>query len=216
MTTEKDALEREITGEAVTVRLNGMDYPLSFPAHNVALYTLETQKLNCRRAKTASDAGRARFSLAETRELKAEYRRLANELDQFKDDPDQFGILMEELIVIRVRLDEEAGTGDSLFQLINWWKIRDSDPERTVLALWAALHAEQSSGRWESPFTVAQLEKLVDMSNVKSVLVAIATALHQHMPQVKDDAVPNAKGPGANAPAEANEKALEEEKTMVH
>lgn len=197
----KDVLQREIVGEPVTVSLGGKDYELAYSIFAVSLYKQETAKLNVRRAKEAQDAGRAKLSPAEVRELRTRYNRLIDER-QGKSNA-ELAVLHEELVGLRVQLDEEAGTGDSLFQYVNWWKIRDEDPDRILLALWAGLHQERADEKWESPFTLGQLRKLVDFSNVGPVAISIGKALFAYMPKVKEkDKSPNGRGPDREMPAE--------------
>ena len=180
-----DIIDQEIFGEPVSVRIGNDSYPLSFPMYAIALYKQETAKLNCRRAKAAEEAGRARLTPAEVREMKRRYRKLFDEADR------EFFEVADEAVAIRTRLDEEAGIGDSLIQMVNWWKIREDDPERIVLALWSALHHEES-GAWKSPLSVSQLNLLLDFSNVGEIIEAITKALIQYMPK-KKEARPNAE-----------------------
>lgn len=216
MNAEKDVLEKEITGDTVRARLGDKDYPLAFPNHNVALYSQETAKLNCRRAKAAKESGRPELSSKELRSMRVTLQRLHDERyelqERFRatreeDRPSkaelfaEISATAEEMISIDIRLSEEVGTGDSLFKLINWWKIRDDDPERVLLALWCGLHVEVSEGKWAAPFTVKQLDKLVDFSNVVYLLTQITLALAQHMPKVEDSKLPKGEGPAPAAPA---------------
>lgn len=180
-----DIIEREMLGEPVTVSIGQESYVLAFPMYAITLYKRETAKLNCRRAKAAEEAGRARLTYAETRDMKRRYRKL------FDDSDGEFLEVADEAVAIRTRLDEEAGIGDSLIQLVNWWKIREDDPERIVLALWAALHEEQADGSWKAPLSLAQLNALLDFSNVGPIIEAITKALLQYMPKRKE-ARPNA------------------------
>jgi hypothetical protein len=180
-----DIIDREILGEPVTVRIGTEDYPLAFPMYAIALYKQETAKLNCRRAREAESAGRPRLTPAEVREMKRRYRKLFDEQDR------EFFEVADEAVAIRTRLDEEAGIGDSLIQMVNWWKIREDDPERIVLALWAALHREES-GTWKSPLSIAQLNLLLDFSNISQIIEGITKALIQYMPKRKE-ARPNAE-----------------------
>jgi len=182
-----DVLEREILGEPVSITLAGETYPLAFPMFAVVLYKQETAKLNCRRAKSAEDNGRARLLPAELRQLKNRYRDIVDNLEDQTDFLQQ----MEESVALRIRIDEETGNGDSLLQLINWWKIREEDPERIVLAVWAGLHQQKEDGSWQAPLAVSQLHKLIDFSNVAPVLQAITRSLMRYMPRRKE-ASPNA------------------------
>jgi hypothetical protein len=185
-----DVLDREILGEPITVTLAGAAYPVAFPMFAVTLYKQETAKLNCRRAKAAEEAGRARLTAIELRDLKRRYRALVDAMDG--DASDEFAGQMEEAVVLRCRIDEETGNGDSLLQLINWWKIREEDPERIVLALWAGLHQQESDDSWKSPVAIAHLNKLIDFSNVGPIVQAITRALMAYMPKRKE-ASPNAE-----------------------
>lgn len=207
---QKDVLEREITGNAVFVSLGDKDYPLTFPIHNVTLYGQETAKLNCRRAKEARDAGRPVLSKQEARAMRVTFHKLGDERlakqAEFRRAEGQAAAdlisdlqaISEEMVAIDVRLCEEVGTGDSLFKVINWWKIRDDDPERSKLAVWCGLHAEVAEGKWESPFSLAQLDKLVDFSNISEVLAKVTLSLAQYLPRTDTD-----KGPKAERPVDA-------------
>lgn len=179
--TQRDILDREITGE-ISITLGDKTYPIGFPIYAVAVYKQETAKLNCRRAREAAEAGRPRLTADETREMRKAYRKAVAELEG--KDAAEFTAIMEEIIEMRARLDEEAGTGDSLFQLVNWWKIHEADPERVLLALWSGLHQEEGD-TWRPPLSIAQLRKLVDARNIGYVLTTITKALSAYMPRVE-------------------------------
>lgn len=195
---DKDVLEREITGSDVRVRLGDRDYPLTFPNHNVAVYAKATASLNCRRGKAALDAGRAKLSQKEIRSQRIAFTKLAGErYDKHLEYRDAEGeakaaayfelqAIADEMIAIDSRLAEENGTGESLFKIINWWKIRDDDPERIALALWAGLHVEIADGKWQAPLSVGQIDKLLDLSNIVEVISKITVALGQYLPKVDD------------------------------
>lgn len=206
----KTVVEQEIVGSPVTVKLSGRDYPIAFPMFAIALYRQETARLNARRAKEAEESGRPRLTPAELSELRSRYNRL---FQSRRTKPvEDLAAIMDEIVALRVRLDEEAGTGDSLLQYVNWWKIRDEDPDRILLALWAGLHQEQEDEDWKSPLTLRQLKKLVDFSNVGDVLVAIGKALAANMPkiQAEESASKNAGGPDRKMPADTESEEVAE------
>jgi len=185
-----DVLDREITGEPITVMLAGESYPLAFPMFAVTLYKQETAKLNCSRARTAEEAGRAKLNPNELRDMKRRFRAIVDSMSGDYDQSGEFAGQMEEAVALRCRIDEETGNGDSLLQLINWWKIREEDPERIILALWAGLHQQKEDQTWASPIALSHLNKLVDFSNVGPIIQAITRALMAYMPKRKE-ASPN-------------------------
>lgn len=193
-------LEQEIIGsEPVTVTLADTEYPLAFPMFACALYKRETAKLD--RARRDS---MPHLSKDELRELRGNRRQILRQADVLQErmkaaakenpeepsDPDTFAEfyqLLDEAMEIRRRLDEEAAAGDSLFLEANWFKIAPSDPERVLLALWAGLHRPHTwiqnhvaNEEWRAPFTLAQLEKLVDPANAEEVVDQIGAALRQY------------------------------------
>jgi hypothetical protein len=89
-------------------------------------------------------------------------------------------------------------TGDSLFIAENFKKIDlGEDPERWLACLWAGLHS-QDKGEWRAPFTIDDLQGMIDFSNAGEVSVAMAKALTQSMPKPrKEDSRPNADAPAA-------------------
>jgi hypothetical protein len=89
-------------------------------------------------------------------------------------------------------------TGDSLFLGGSFKKIDlGADPERWLACLWAGLHSQNLKGDWHAPFSLPQLEGMIDFSNAGEISIAMARALVQSMPKPrKDDADPNAAAPG--------------------
>lgn len=86
-------------------------------------------------------------------------------------------------------------TGDSLFVSENFKKIDlQTDPERWLACLWAGLH-EFLDGKWTVPFSLEELESLVDFSNSVEISVQMVKALTQSMPK-KAESDPNVAAPG--------------------
>jgi hypothetical protein len=87
-------------------------------------------------------------------------------------------------------------TGDSLFVSENFKKIDlQTDPERWLACLWAGLH-QFSDGKWTAPFSLEELESLVDFSNSVEISVSMVKALTQSMPKAAEDADPKEAAPG--------------------
>lgn len=95
----------------------------------------------------------------------------------------------------------KRATGDNLFDGTCWSKIAPlEDPERFVACLWAGLH-QSADDVWSAPFTVAQLGRLIDFSNVTPVCEAISKALSSYFPAVD-------KKEAGKEPAAAGEEPL--------
>lgn len=125
-------------------------------------------------------------------------------LEEIANKTEQFYELLGEAMRAKNQLEEDAARGDSLFFEGNWFKITSDDPERVVLALWAGLHAPVNSiapnqdPKWLSPFTVGQLQKLVDPSNAEEVIEAISKALQLYSVKKKQrQTASRANGNGA-------------------
>jgi len=180
-----DILQKEITGDPVSITLAGESYPLAFPIFAVALYKQETAKLDRGRME-----GKAKLSLEEIRELKKRRRQIIASTDEMGSS--EVWVAIEQAGDIRRVLDEHELRGDSLFQVENWFKISEEDPERILLALWAGLHTQQPDETWKAPFTIGQLQRLLDFSNCRELILAVHKALGQYMPKRKE-ANPNAE-----------------------
>lgn len=199
-----DVLREELTGRPpVMVVLGGAEYPLAFPMRSIILYKQETAKLNRARGLASP-----KLSPSEVREVRERHSALLVEASKLKGA--EFQRAIQEATLVKLPLDEAAGTGDSLLLMHNWWRISLDDPERIVLALWAGLHQEQPDKSWKAPFTLAELEseKLINMGNVGDFLPQITEALISYIKRETDDSegepAPNAPAPEAAAPAETN------------
>jgi hypothetical protein len=97
-------------------------------------------------------------------------------------------------------------TGDSLFVADSFKKIDlGADPERWLACLWAGLHYQRETGEWKSPFTLEDLQGMIDFSNAGEISVAMAKALTQSMPRPrKEDTDPNAGAPAATPAPEVS------------
>src|ERR1700733_2382313 len=132
---DEDVLEKEISGEPITIVLAGGRGRLAYPMHAVILYKQQT--------------------------------------------------------------------GDSLFNPDSWKKIDlAEDPARWLACLWAGLHRVNAEKKWESPFTLSELEALVDFGNAGEISVAMSKALAASMPKKKE---PDPNAQPAPAPSEAPE-----------
>jgi hypothetical protein len=139
----QDVLEKEITGEPITVKLRGTERPLAFQMHAVILY--------------------------------------------------------------------KQKTGDSLFDPKSWPKIDlQTDPERWMAALWAALHQQQPDMSWKAPFTLDELAGLInfDFAETTAITVQIGKALSAYMPKPKpaEPDSPKAPAPGELALIEGSKE----------
>lgn len=134
-------LENALVGEPVTVTLAGKQYELAYPLQGVMLYKTETARVDRARAH-----GRPKLTHDEKRDLRG--RRTAvlktwplKPLDEWtSEDVSESEELLGEATSITCTLDEDAGTGDSLYLVRNWRKIGTDDFERLLLALWVGLH----------------------------------------------------------------------------
>lgn len=196
-------LERELVGAPVLVRLGKDEYRLAYPMKAVILYKQRTAEIDQRRAR-AKD----RLKPAEIRELRLRRSQVIAELraalpapgSTSESDRQRIEALEVEALAIKSRLDEDAGTGDSLFQMENWRKINpEEDPERLLACLWAGLESNHPELKPE------QLELLVHPGNVTEITVAIAKALASYLPRRAESPDPNAPAP-AGTPAEAAAK----------
>lgn len=187
-------LQEALTGAPVTVYLAGLNRVLAFPGAAVILYKKETALLDRARAQ-----GRPRLTLAEKRELRAERRTLLDQAEALRpsrgeswtdDNFNRFQELLDEAMGPKIALDEDAGTGDSLYDKLNWRKISpQEDPERFLLALWVGLHKFQPALSRPGPadreyvptITRDQLSEVVDLGNGDELILAISKALAAHI-----------------------------------
>jgi hypothetical protein len=194
-----DMLQEAIAGEPVMVSLARASYPLAYPMQAVILYRQETAKIDRERAKAKIAAGGKPLTRDEKRELRDRRRELLAEADTQRplqgvawDDNkwQRFEELLAEAVSIKATVDEDAGTGDSLYDKTTWWKISpEKDPERMLLALWVGLHefkTQLSAGgpaeRVYSPrLSKMQLAELVGLDNGEELTVGIANALRKHL-----------------------------------
>ena len=197
-------LQQALTGAPVTVNLGGKEYPLAFPMEGVILYQEETAKLDRARAK-----GRDRLTRELKKALRAERLEILQEAEKLRppkgkkkwadDNLARFGDLQDEANLLKVRLDEDGGAGDSLYDLYNWRKISpQGDPQRMILALWVGLHVFQKSpigpGHKQEPedeyvetLTRRQLAKFVHLGNGNELVGAVSKALASYLVDETDE-----------------------------
>jgi hypothetical protein len=191
-----DLLQEAIAGAPVTVTLGRVTYQLAYPIQAVILYKRETALLDRERGKD-----RPRLTRDEKRNLRERRGKLLAEADGLRpargadwqnDQFLQFDLLMDEASAVKIALDEDAGTGDSLYDMYNWRKISpDGDPERLLLALWIGLHefkaqtSKMPAGPTERVYlprmSLTQLGELVDLGNGGDLTMAISKALSAHL-----------------------------------
>jgi len=216
-----DILQEAIAGEPVTVTLGRETYSLAYPIQAVILYKRETALLDRERAKD-----RPRLTREEKRALRDRRGKLLAEADVLRPTkgedwkPDQFlefDLLMDEASTAKIALDEDAGTGDSLYNMYNWRKISpDGDPERLLLALWIGLHefkaqpsklAAVPAERVYLPrMSMTQLGELVDLGNGGDLTMAISKALSAHL--IAQSEIPVSEDPVPNVPPPAPAKQM--------
>lgn len=215
-----EVLQEAIVGEPVTVKLGARgrekDYPLAFPVQAVILYKNETARLDRQRREERSKQGVARLTATEIRELGKRRQQLLKEAQALRpakgrqwpgENYAQFEALIDEATLLKVAIDEDAGTGDSLYDLYNWRKISpDGDPERMLLALWIGLHEfvqEKDGDRqiYRQRLTREQIGAWIHPGNAADLTLAISKALSAHL--IAEPAVPEEVPPEATAPDEA-------------
>lgn len=96
-------------------------------------------------------------------------------------------------------------TGDSLFQQESWSRIDlAQDPERWTALLWAGMHEEQPDGTWKAPFTLSELEKVLNFSNAIALRPGVLQAIAAWLPRGEtsaEETSPNAAAaPGTPVP----------------
>jgi hypothetical protein len=189
------ALESALAGEPVTVTLEGKEYPLAYPMRAVILYKQETAKLDRARAEAS---GRAKLTRDEKREL--QQRRTAilktappkKSDDWTADDVEKMVSILSDSTAITCLLDEDAGTGDSLYEVRNWRKIGSDDFERLLLALWVGLHQSSNTA---APLT---LDALGMMNLCDTQLDALVEAINKALS--RSLIAPRSEEPDPNAP----------------
>jgi hypothetical protein len=189
-------LQEALAGEPVTVTLGGKTYPLAYPIQGIILYKKETAALDRERKKAG---GRASLTREEKRELRGQINQILIEADAQRPAKGEswndktlarFEELLGEAQAVRYSLDEDAATGDSLYDKSNWWKISpEGDPERMCLALWVGLHQFHATGIPGRPAVLAYVEtlqraqvgSLITLQNGEELTSSIAKTLHAHL-----------------------------------
>jgi hypothetical protein len=208
-------LQEAIAGEPVMVTLGRESYPLAYPMQAVILYKRETALLDRERVK---NDGRPRLTREEKRSLRDRRLKLLADADCLRPDthedwlPQQFvefDALMDEASALKIAYDEDAGTGDSLYDMYNWRKISpDGDPERLLLALWVGLHIfvpSQTAGKpdeYVETLARQKLGSLVDLGNGGDLTMAISKALSAHLIAASETPVEDL-GPNPQPPSPA-------------
>jgi hypothetical protein len=210
-------LQEAIAGESVTVTLGHDTYPLAYPIQAVILYKRETALLDRERAKD-----RPRLTHEEKRSLRSRRQKLMVDADLQRPAKGQdwqpekfleFDLLMDEASALKIALDEDAGTGDSLYDMYNWRKISpDGDPERLLLALWIGLHHFVVTGlanteeQYRPTLSRQQLGNLVDLGNGGDLTMAISKALSAHLiAQSEESAMEHVLGSSPDDPPVIND-----------
>jgi hypothetical protein len=192
-------LQQALTGAPVMVTLGGKEYPLAFPMEGVILYQEETAKLDRARAK-----GGDRLTRELKKALRAERLEILQEAEKLRppkgkkkwadDNLARFGDLQDEANLLKVRLDEDGGAGDSLYDLYNWRKISpQGDPQRMILALWVGLHVfvkSKTAGEdddYVETLTRRQLAKFVHLGNGNELVGAVSKALAGYLVDETDE-----------------------------
>jgi hypothetical protein len=216
-----DMLQEAIAGTPVMVTIGRETYPLAFPIQGVILYKRETARLDRERT-----AGRPKLTREEKRALREARQKLLADANQLRPergeewDPEkfrEFELAMEEATAIKIEIDEDAASGDSLYDMYNWRKISPSaDPERLLLALWVGLHhfvlADKDPMKtpiYTPRFSRAELGVKIDLSNGEDLTLAVSKALTAHLIVAETEArstSPNGLAP-APSPAETEKEA---------
>lgn len=218
-------LQEAITGEPVMVKLGGQEYPLAYPIQAVILYKKETARLDRERSEERRKQGVAKLTPLEVRDLGRRRRDLLKEVDANRPAKGQkwteesyeyCETLLAEATLLKCAIDEDAGTGDSLYDLYNWRKISpEADPERMLLALWVGLHAYQHQGPnpestvyWRPQLGREEIGNQIHPGNAIDLTIAVSKALAAHIiapPEVQEEDEapdPNAQMPEIPAPEE--------------
>jgi hypothetical protein len=191
-------LQEAIVGEPVLVKLGARgrekEYPLAFPIQAVILYKNETGRLDRERREARAKQGVARLTATEVRELGKRRRQLIKDAEALRpakgqkwesEAYTQFDSLIEESTLLKIAIDEDAGTGDSLYDLYNWRKISpDGDPERMLLALWIGLHEFVQEGAkqvYRPRLSREEIGAWIHPGNATNFTVAISKALAAHL-----------------------------------
>ena len=186
-------LAEAIAGAPVVVKLGGNEYPLAFPIQAVILYKKETARLDRERAAERRQQGVARLTREELRELRRKRQTLLTEAEKLRpakgqswdaEKYAQFDSLLEEATLVKCAVDEEAGTGDSLYDLYNWRKISpEGDPERMLLALWVGLHKfdARPAHSYQPQLSREEIGLHIHPGNAAEITLAISKALAAHI-----------------------------------
>jgi hypothetical protein len=194
------ALEETIVGPPVTVKLGGKEYPLAYPMQAIIIYKIETAKVDRRRTEDRPRLERelVRKMRRDRKELLRRSQELFAKKDKTPEEQEEFEWLRSEASAIKRELDEDAGNGDSLFDLYNWDKISpEEDPQRLLLALWVGLHYFDEARVYVPALTVQQLGPLITPGNASELLLAVSQALSQHILSQREPEVPD---PNAQTP----------------
>jgi hypothetical protein len=200
-------LQEAIAGEPVLVKLGGQEYPLAFPIQAVILYKKETARLDRERAEERRKQGVAKLTREEIRDLGKRRRQLLKEADALRPGKDQkwddenyeqCETLLAEATLLKCAIDEDAGTGDSLYDLYNWRKISpEADPERMLLALWVGLHefnSELPGVSYQPQLSRDEIGWRIHPGNAIDLTLAISKALAAHIiapPEVEEEEAPD-------------------------
>src|ERR1700728_3901023 len=187
-------LQEGIAGEPVMVTLGRVRYPLAYPMQAVILYKHETALLDRERVK---NDGRPRLTREEKRALRDRRSKLLADTDLVRPRKHEdwlpekfreFEALMDEATTLKIAFDEDAGTGDSLYDMYNWRKISpDGDPERLLIALWVGLHVFVPSktpglpDEYVETLARQKVSSLVEVGNAGALTLAISKALSAHL-----------------------------------
>jgi hypothetical protein len=234
-------LQEAIIGSPVMVKLGARgqekEYPLAFPVQAVILYKNETARLDRQRAEERRQRGVAKLTAAEIRDLRQRRQAVLKEAEALRpakghnwvgENYAQFDSLMDEATLLKIAIDEDAGTGDSLYDLYNWRKISpDGDPERMLLALWIGLHEfvqEGASDRqtYRPRLSREEIGRYIHAGNATELTLAISQTLSAHLiappeipPEIEEEAVdlPNVRTPEVVIPAEIREPEIPASRT---
>ncbi len=188
------------------------EYALAYPIEAVMLYKDETAKIDRARSAAKLAAGGARLTRAEKKDLRKRRKDILKEwptkpLDEWTaDDVEDTEMLLGEATAITSTLDEDAGTGDSLYEVRNWHKIGTDDFERLLLALWVGLHRHYAAlgippADYRSELSMKELRALeLSDTQLKAIAEAIRRALSRSLIARRD---PDDEEPVPNAPAPA-------------
>jgi hypothetical protein len=208
------------------------EYPLAYPMQAVILYKEETAKLDRARAAKKLASGGVKLTREEKRALRKDRRALLQEARDLFDSGRQtdawpaevsqeFDSLLGEANAITCALDEDAGTGDSLYIRGNWQKI-DDDFDRLLLALWVGTHqfyiAPGIPQVYREQISMSALQAM-EAPQIEEIAATVKNALSRSLVARRDpddeEPVPNALAPEATTPATATGIEMETNATMM-